>query len=44
MQSSFNRDYTLIVGVVIVYSVILIIANLIVDIIYALLDPRIAYK
>ncbi|MDD7200298.1 MAG: oligopeptide ABC transporter permease OppB [Sphaerochaetaceae bacterium] len=44
VQSSFNRDYTLIVGVVIVYSVILIIANLIVDIIYALLDPRIAYK
>ena len=44
VQSSFNRDYTLIVGVVIVYSVILVIANLIVDIIYALLDPRIAYK
>ncbi len=44
VQSSFNRDYTLIVGVVIVYSLILIIANLIVDIIYALLDPRIAYK
>ncbi len=44
METSFNRNYTLIVGVVIVYSVILIIANLIVDIIYALLDPRIAYK
>lgn len=44
VQSSFNRDYTLIVGVVIVYSVILIVMNFIVDIIYAQLDPRITYK
>jgi oligopeptide transport system permease protein len=44
VQSSFNRDYTLIVGVVIVYSVILIFMNFIVDIIYAQLDPRITYK
>jgi oligopeptide transport system permease protein len=44
VQSSFNRDYTLIVGVVIVYSVILVIMNLIVDIVYAQLDPRITYK
>jgi oligopeptide transport system permease protein len=44
VQSSFNRDYTLIMGVVIVYSVILIIMNFIVDIIYSYLDPRISYK
>ncbi|MDD3366130.1 MAG: ABC transporter permease subunit [Sphaerochaetaceae bacterium] len=44
VQSSFNRDYTLIVGVVIVYSVILVIMNFIVDILYSLLDPRITYK
>lgn len=44
VQSSFNRDYTMIVGVVIVYSLILVVMNLIVDIVYALLDPRIAYK
>jgi len=43
VQSSFNRDYTLIVGVVIVYSVILVIMNFLVDIIYSLLDPRITY-
>lgn len=43
VQSSFNRDYTLIIGVVIVFSVILIVMNFIVDIVYALLDPRIAY-
>jgi oligopeptide transport system permease protein len=43
IQSSFNRDYTLIIGVVIVFSVILVIMNFLVDIVYALLDPRIAY-
>lgn len=44
VQSSFNRDYTLIVGVVIVYSTILVIMNFLVDIVYSLLDPRITYK
>lgn len=44
VQSSFNRDYTLIVGVVIVYSVILVVMNFLVDVIYSLLDPRITYK
>ena len=43
VQSSFNRDYTLIIGVVIVFSVILVVMNFLVDILYALLDPRIAY-
>jgi oligopeptide transport system permease protein len=43
VQSSFNRDYTLIIGVVIVFSVILVVMNFIVDIVYAMLDPRIAY-
>lgn len=43
VQSSFNRDYTLIIGVVIVFSVILVVMNFLVDIVYALLDPRIAY-
>ncbi len=42
VQPSFNRDYTLI-GVVIVYSVILVIMNFLVDIVYSLLDPRITY-
>lgn len=44
VQSAFNRDYTLIMGTVIVYSVILIIMNFIVDIIYSFLDPRVTYK
>lgn len=44
VQSAFNRDYTLIMGTVIVFSVILIVMNFIVDIVYALLDPRISYR
>jgi oligopeptide transport system permease protein len=44
VQSAINRDYTLIMGTVIVYSVILILMNFIVDIIYSFLDPRITYK
>jgi oligopeptide transport system permease protein len=44
VQSAFNRDYTLIMGTVIVYSVILIIMNFIVDIVYSFLDPRVSYK
>ncbi len=44
VKSALNRDYTLIMGTVIVYSFILIVMNFIVDIIYGLLDPRISYK
>lgn len=44
VQSALNRDYTLIMGTLIVYSVILMAANFIVDIAYSFLDPRIAYK
>ncbi|MDA3963265.1 MAG: ABC transporter permease [Planctomycetota bacterium] len=41
--SAINRDYTLVIGTVIVYSSLLIIANLIVDLCYGLLDPRVRY-
>ncbi len=44
IQSALNRDYTVIMGDVIVYSIILIAANFVVDIVYSFLDPRIAYK
>lgn len=44
VQSAINRDYTLIMGEVVVYSLILVCANLMVDIIYGFLDPRISYK
>ncbi len=44
VNSAINRDYTLIMGDVIVYSLILVVANLIVDVVYGFLDPRISYK
>lgn len=44
VQSAFNRDYTLIMGTVIVYSIILVLMNFLVDLLYALLDPRVSYK
>ncbi|WP_028972747.1 ABC transporter permease [Spirochaeta cellobiosiphila] len=44
VKSAFNRDYTLILGTVIVYSVLLVLLNFIVDIVYSILDPRVSYK
>lgn len=44
IQSAFNRDYTMIMGTVIVYSLFLVIMNFVVDILYGYLDPRISYK
>ncbi len=38
-----NRDYTVLMGVTLLYSVILVVANLMVDLTYALLDPRIRF-
>jgi ABC-type dipeptide/oligopeptide/nickel transport system permease component len=38
-----NRDYPIITGVTLIYAVLLVLANLAVDIIYGWLDPRIRY-
>src|SRR5207244_4924963 len=42
VNSVLNRDRTLILGVVMVYSVFLLTFNLLVDIAYAWVDPRLA--
>ncbi|WP_108831213.1 ABC transporter permease [Aedoeadaptatus coli] len=41
ISSVTNRDYTLIMGTTIFYSIVLIILLLIVDILYVIIDPRI---
>lgn len=41
VQSVSNRDYPLILGLTLLYSVILVAANLLVDLLYAIVDPRI---
>jgi ABC-type dipeptide/oligopeptide/nickel transport system permease component len=43
VTSITNRDYPVIMGTILLYAVFLVIANLLVDIMYAYLDPRIRY-
>lgn len=43
IQGALNRDYTLVTGVVVFYGALLIAANLIVDLVYGWLDPRVRY-
>jgi oligopeptide transport system permease protein len=41
VQGALNRDYTLVMGMVIVYACLMIVLNLLADLAYAWLDPRI---
>ncbi len=41
VESITNRDYTVIMGTTVFFSVLLLVSILIVDIIYGLIDPRI---
>lgn len=44
VQAAFNRDYSLVMGDVITYSILIIVMNFIVDILYGFLDPRVKYS
>jgi oligopeptide transport system permease protein len=41
VQAALNRDYTLVMGVVICYAVLIVALNFLADIAYGLLDPRV---
>ncbi|HMC27881.1 MAG TPA: ABC transporter permease [Verrucomicrobiae bacterium] len=43
VNSSLNRDYTMVVGLVVLYAALLLVLNLLVDLSYSLLDPRVRY-
>jgi oligopeptide transport system permease protein len=43
VEAALNRDYTLVMGTVVVVAVFVLIFNLIVDILYAVIDPRVRY-
>lgn len=43
VQGALNRDYTLVMGMVIVYAALMVVLNLIVDVAYAWLDPRVRH-
>ncbi len=44
VQGALNRDYTLVMGVVLCYAAFIIALNLIADLLYAALDPRVRYE
>lgn len=44
VTSIADRDYTLIMGTILVYAVLLVFMNIVVDISYAFLDPRIRFE
>jgi oligopeptide transport system permease protein len=44
VNSSLNRDYTMVVGLVVLYAVLLLVLNLLVDFLYTVLDPRVKYE
>ena len=43
VTAALNRDYTLVMGTVVLIAVFIIVFNLIVDLLYAVLDPRVRY-
>jgi oligopeptide transport system permease protein len=44
VQGAINRDYTLVMGMVVFYAVLILVLNLIVDLVYGWLDPRIRHE
>ncbi len=44
VNGAFNRDYTLVMGVTILYGMLIILFNLLADILYGVLDPRVCFE
>ena len=44
VNSALNRDYFLVIGTVIVYGSFIVCCNLIADLAYGILDPRVSYN
>jgi peptide/nickel transport system permease protein len=43
-EAIFTRDYPIIIGMTIIIAIMVIVVNLITDIIYAVIDPRVRYR
>jgi oligopeptide transport system permease protein len=43
VQASLNRDYTMVMGVTVFYGALIIFCNLLADLAYGLLDPKVRY-
>jgi oligopeptide transport system permease protein len=44
VQGAVNRDYTLVMGMVVFYAGLILFLNLAVDLLYGWLDPRIRHE
>src|SRR3954451_7104060 len=44
VEGALNRDYTLVMGTVVLVALFVLAFNLLVDIVYALVDPRVRYE
>ncbi len=44
VAGALNRDYTLVLGIVVFYAALIVVLNLLVDLLYAAIDPRIRYS
>ena len=44
IRAALNRDYTLVLGIVVFYAVLIVMLNLIVDVLYGAIDPRVRYR
>ena len=39
-----QRDYTMLQGMMVIYTLIVVLVNLVTDLTYGLIDPRVKYK
>ena len=44
VRGALNRDYTLVLGIVVFYATLIVALNLVVDILYGFIDPRVRYR
>jgi len=44
VRGAMNRDYTLVLGIVVFYASLIVALNLVVDILYGVIDPRVRYR
>ena len=44
VRGALNRDYTLVLGIVVFYATLVVLLNLIVDLLYGVIDPRIRQR
>lgn len=44
VDGALNRDYTLVLGIVVFYAMLIVLFNLVVDILYGFIDPRVRYR